>query len=887
MANQSFVFDSVRFLVFLSVFAIAACTNPDSAVYDNPDKPNQPLEPGALSTLKTTVSAIKRLDEQRVQADSTSEGSAKAADLGKPKGKPPEGAQKIESLREESLQLVNTGAVRLARDKQKQRASESSASVQAPDWRVLRFAGSSQHINLSSKSILAADIKPIAGRAFAYGFLLVDEYLSPALEKELGAAGIKVIGPHGDALKVRFPTTSKDLSQIASIGSVTWLGFAEPQNKIDSNLKRAIKRHGSELAEVPIILHLFEPEAQAYLKSSRINEYLTVGQYDSDIQAYTAVLPADQVDALAAEDFVLYLELDSPGEAGHDQSMAVLGVDYIRSGGPGTNFTGSSTILGILDTGFMVGSAAATMHNDLNKWGCGRNFTNDAANVWNDQNAHGTHVLGTIVGTGVGDRRNRGVATGVGGSGSTRIRAGKIWNSNGASTTSAWMRNGMDYLDDNTSCSSGRPHVVNVSGGVRGTGQTGTDSRSRKLDAKVWDHKQLYVVCSGNSGSGPQTIWAPGVAKNALTVGNVLDNSFQSVGDIRASSSRGPTGDNRMKPNLVASGTTVTSTLAGTASSYNNQIGCSMATPHVAGIAATVMQHYPDMRNRPYLLRAHLMATSILHDNTTTPRNNSSGGRNTYGLGRVSTYAAHWARNNTNGWSTHWAWRTITNRQWGFRDIQIPAGTDRLVVVMTWDEPAASAGASSAVNNDLDLWIDRGADCTPDSKGQCGEWASQSYDDNVEYLIVNNPSAGTYRLKIINWDAPSSGLPAAIAATVVRGDPTPSMSLTAEANNTTPSVGSILEVTTTVRSPSYITSGVHIDNTNTSAGLAFQEVRTVREDGVSMTFSSDNFSLGNIVQGDTRQAVWRYRVNSSVQQRIKFRAWSENGGTRTQTVTIN
>jgi hypothetical protein len=270
-------------------------------------------------------------------------------------------------------------------------------------------------------------------------------------------------------------------------------------------------------------------------------------------------------------------------------------------------------------------------------------------------------------------------------------------------------------------------------------GGNGTGSLSRKLDAKTWDHRQLYVISAGNSGSGSSTVASPGDAKNALTVGNVLKEGFQTIGDIRANSSRGPTGDGRMKPNLVATGTRIFSANAGTSNGYRTMTGTSMAAPHVAGIAATLRQHYTIFESRPHLLRAALMASSILHDDDVTPRNNSNGGRNTFGLGRVSSYIAHWARSGANGWSGHWAARTITNSNWGFRDISVPSGTDRLVVVMTWDEDNASAGASEAVSYDLDLWIDRNADCTPDDKGQCGEWASQSYDDNVEYLIIDNP----------------------------------------------------------------------------------------------------------------------------------------------------
>ena len=217
----------------------------------------------------------------------------------------------------------------------------------------------------------------------------------------------------------------------------------------------------------------------------------------------------------------------------------------------------------------------------------------------------------------------------------------------------------------------------------------------------------------------------------------------------------------------------------------------------------------------------------------------------------------------------------------------MPSGTDRLVVAMTWDEPAASAGAASAVTYDLDLWIDRGADCTPDAKGQCGEYASQSSVDNSEYLIIDNPPAGTYRLKIVNWRAPSTGLPAALAATVVRGDPTPVMTLSAAPSRVDPPVGSTFTVTTGVSSPAYVTSGAHLQMTALSSGLRLVGVTTTREDNVASNFGAVSaLTLGDIIERDSRTAVWTFQVLTAGAKTIDFRAWSENGGTRTSRVSL-
>ena len=190
-----------------------------------------------------------------------------------------------------------------------------------------------------------------------------------------------------------------------------------------------------------------------------------------------------------------------------------------------------------------------------------------------------------------------------------------------------------------------------------------------------------------------------------------------------------------MKPNLVAPGNIVTSAEAGTTNNYTDKSGTSMAAPHVTGLAATLMDHYPELRGRPALLRSHLMATAIAHDDVTVKSND-------YGLGRVSGYLAHWTHPNSAGWSTHWVYGGVNSFGFAYDNVTVPVNTKRLVVVLTWDEPAASAGASRAVTYDLDLWADHNVDCS-DPTGACGELASRSTVDNVEYLVINNPPAGS------------------------------------------------------------------------------------------------------------------------------------------------
>ena len=109
------------------------------------------------------------------------------------------------------------------------------------------------------------------------------------------------------------------------------------------------------------------------------------------------------------------------------------------------------------------------------------------------------------------------------------IRAAKIWDKTNTGQDS-WMEAAMDWMAIPGECDNQpAPLVINISGGSAGTGLTGTDCRSRKLDYKVWINRQLYVVAAGNEGSAPQRSRTPGVAKNALTVGNVADGADTSA----------------------------------------------------------------------------------------------------------------------------------------------------------------------------------------------------------------------------------------------------------------------------------------------------------------------------------------------------------------------
>jgi hypothetical protein len=716
------------------------------------------------------------------------------------------------------------------------------------------------------------------GSDVVYGFVLLRVPADAALEQTLARMGVQLLGPHDEHHKARMPVAA--LAALAALPEVEWVGVSPPVQKQSVELS-ALRGPGAKAAGVdagtplPIFVNLFEGDRGGHFRRELELAGAKLGEYDADLMAYEAVATAAVIDAIAALDFVLFIELIRPVFAHHDQSTPLIDADIIRPGTPlgHTRFGAGSVIVGILDSGFRMGAGG---HRDLNKLGCGRDFTGSGTGAFADEAGHGTHVLGTIAGTGTADPRFRGVATMVGSI--EEIRAAKVLNSQNESTV-PWMRDAIDFMADFGACSSAPPEVINVSIGTPGFAQTGTDELSRKVDDKVWSRGQAYVVSAGNTGPGQFTVNSPGVAKNAITVGNVVDHTYQFVGDIHQTSSRGPAGGGRMKPNVVAPGTVVRSAWASSIDGYTEKIGTSMAAPHVTGLAATLMDHYPDFRGRPALLRAHLMATAIGHDDTTAKTFD-------YGLGRVSGYLAHWDSPNSAGWSTSKFWGGVTSQGFQYHDITVPAGTQRLVMVLAWDEPAASAGASQALSYDLDLWVDHNADCG--FIGVCGEYVSNSGIDNTEYVVIHNPPAGTYRMKVNPFIAPTFALRYGLVARIVRGDPTPSVNAVMTPPAANPVVGSTFDVKLSAFTSRFLVSGAQVELTALPLGVTPLGLSTVRHDGVT-TPAPDalgSLTLGNLVPMLGRSATWTFRANTVGTKTFRARVWSENGGEIIATATV-
>ena len=128
---------------------------------------------------------------------------------------------------------------------------------------------------------------------------------------------------------------------------------------------------------------------------------------------------------------------------------------------------------------------------------------------------------------------------------------------------------------------------------VAAAGNTGFDTEANKL--------------SLGSGYRSISITDPGNAEAVITVGATHRRDPHAYG-VSYFSSRGPTGDGRRKPDLVAPGEKIISTIPG--GKTERMDGTSMAAPHVSGAAALLMARHPELIGRPSRIKQILMSTA-------------------------------------------------------------------------------------------------------------------------------------------------------------------------------------------------------------------------------------------------------------------------------------
>jgi subtilisin family serine protease len=274
--------------------------------------------------------------------------------------------------------------------------------------------------------------------------------------------------------------------------------------------------------------------------------------------------------------------------------------------------TGEGVLLGLLDTGFdwknhesLVNANVISEYDFVFKDSSTANDSSD----WSDQHAHGTLVF-SIVG-GFKDSSLIGSAFGSNFllAKTEDVRSETHLEEDNYAAALEWMeRMGVEI----TSSSLGYSvfDQGQFSYNYRDMdGQTTIVTRAAEL---AFRRGVVTVTSAGNEGIYPWFyIIAPADGFNTLGVGAV--NSSNQVADF---SSRGPTSDGRIKPDIVTQGVSVYCAQAGNFRGYINASGTSVAAPIASGIAALLLSAHPHLKNTQ--VRNILLESA---DNNTSPDN--------------------------------------------------------------------------------------------------------------------------------------------------------------------------------------------------------------------------------------------------------------------------
>ncbi len=429
----------------------------------------------------------------------------------------------------------------------------------------------------------------------------------------------------------------------------------------------------------------------------------------------------------------------------NDRSRQIVGADLLSVPGFVTpaGLTGRGQVVAVADSGIDKGSTE-DIHPDLVS-GPGKKPRIIMLRSWagrdaaDDPSGHGTHVAGTIVGSGAA---SGGKFKGLAPEASLYFQG--ILDREGKISPPAEL----DRLFLPAYLAGARIHV-----NAWGSEYNGYSGNAAGTDAFIRRHPDFLVIFgAGNSGPGPGTLTAEANSKNALAVGSslvprpALDPSSGDTLDTAPFSSRGPAGDGRIKPDLAAPGASVISTRSSLAQGnlpghpmYTRMQGSSMSAAVAAGSAA-LLREFMVREMGVDAPRASSLKAALING-ARSPK----GGPSKEGFGVLDLAGSVMAlKEKTMLLAEENSGLPRGGRKKYTYKVENPSSP--LKITLAWTDPAGDPPAKKSLVNDLDLSV-----TSPDGKVRTGnDFLGQQPDgvNNVEQVHIEYPLPGEYVIEV-------------------------------------------------------------------------------------------------------------------------------------------
>lgn len=296
-------------------------------------------------------------------------------------------------------------------------------------------------------------------------------------------------------------------------------------------------------------------------------------------------------------------------------------------------YTGAGVVTAVADTGIGDGTVGDAGHLDFTGRVLGGYSFDTDPNDWRDQHSHGTHCAGSAGGDtyhGTESTFNGGYYSGQGSAPETEFFAVQIFDGGGN-----WVGPSDYYEAVEIAAKMSDAYVHTNSWGGSTEGSYGIrdeayDMAVRDADRDSPGNRPMVITAAAGNNGAYNSINSPANGKNVITVGatrtytpgtrgGVSDPGVSSTGDntilnpdiVASFSSQGWTEDRRVKPDLMAPGESIYSTMPG--GGYGTKSGTSMSTPAVAGAAAVVVEWYEThhgYRPSPAMVKALMINTA-------------------------------------------------------------------------------------------------------------------------------------------------------------------------------------------------------------------------------------------------------------------------------------